>query len=97
MEAQLSETSNIICLFQHTEMQRELLKQERMYNERVSDRNQILVWLGLFGLLIPAYAIYAVCGARSVATCPQPLMPDIIIYYILRDKMNCTVALLTVF
>lgn len=38
-----------------------------MYNERVSDRNQILVWLGLFGLLIPAYAIYAVCGARSVS------------------------------
>ena len=60
-------------------MQRELLKQERMYNERVSDRNQILVWLGLFGLLIPAYAIYAVCGARSVAVnrapaCPQPLI-----------------------
>ena len=84
MEAQLSETSNIICLFQHTEMQRELLKQERMYNERVSDRNQILVWLGLFGLLIPAYAIYAVCGARSVATCPQPLMSDI--SYLLQIK-----------
>ena len=57
---------------QHTEMQRELLKQERMYNERVSDRNQILVWLGLFGLLIPAYAIYAVCGARSVPS-PRPV------------------------
>lgn len=52
-------------IHKHTEMQRQLLKQERMYNERVSDRNQILVWLGLFGLLIPAYAIYAVCGARS--------------------------------
>ena len=66
-------------------MQRELLKQERMYNERVSDRNQILVWLGLFGLLIPAYAIYAVCGARSVAVnrppaCPQPLIQPVISY-----------------
>ena len=62
-----------LALFQHTEMQRELLKQERMYNERVSDRNQILVWLGLFGLLIPAYAIYAVCGARSVAVNRLPV------------------------
>ena len=67
-----TEPSSLLLYFQHTEMQRELLKQERMYNERVSDRNQILVWLGLFGLLIPAYAIYAVCGARSVTHLPVP-------------------------
>ncbi len=51
--------------FQHTELRRELMREEDLYNERVSDRNTILIWLGLIAFLVQAYGLYALCGSRS--------------------------------
>jgi hypothetical protein len=54
-----------LSLFQHTDRRRELIVEEELYNEKRSDRNTILVWLGLLALFVPSYGIYAICGSRS--------------------------------